>query len=117
MSDCWGSSLAQLHIAESRRDKVAIAYWKKDLEMKEQQKKIIWIREKYPMTYDIVVKASTTQNRNIWFDPRYWNTSNIKEFFEDLQFVNQEVWELTHTKLSNNCHNKKAEKRYINDTK
>jgi len=82
------------------------------MENKNQQKKINWIREKYPMTYDRVVEASKTKNRNIWFDPRYWNTSDIKEFFEDLQFVNQEVWELTHIKLSKNCHNRKAEKRF-----
>jgi hypothetical protein len=112
MGDCLGSSLAQLHIAELRRDKKAIEFWTQNLENKEQQKKIRWIRDKYPMTYDKVVEASKTKNRNIWFDPRYWNTSDIKEFFEDLQFVNQEVWELTHIKLSKNCNNKKAEKRY-----
>lgn len=112
MSDCFGASLAQLHNAELKRNKNAIAYWKQDLEKKSQQKKINWIREKYPMTYDRVVEASTTKNRNIWFDPRYWNTSDIKEFFEDLQFVNQEVWELIHNKLSKNINNRKAEKRF-----
>jgi hypothetical protein len=116
MGDCYGSSLAQLHNAQLGRDKKAIEFWTQDLEKKSQQKKIMWIRDKYPMTYDRTVEASKTKNRNIWFDPRYWSTSDIKEFFEDLQFVNQEVWELTHIKLSKNCNNRKAEKRYIRDT-
>jgi hypothetical protein len=114
MSDCWGASLAQLHIAEQRKNKKAIAYWKDDLEKKREQEMIIWIREKYPMMYDKAIELSNKRNivRNLWFDPRYWNTSEIKEFFEDLQFVNQEVWELIHIKLTCNINNKKAEKRF-----
>lgn len=65
------------------------------------------------MMYDKAIELSNKRNieRNLWFDPRYWNTSEIKEFFEDLQFVNQEVWELTHIKLSKGRPTK-AEKRF-----
>jgi hypothetical protein len=114
MGDCWRASAAQLHIAEQKKNKKAISYWKDDLEKKREQEMIIWIREKYPMMYDKAIELSNKRNivRNLWFDPRYWNTSEIKEFFEDLQFVNQEVWELIHIKLTCNINNKKAEKRF-----
>jgi len=114
MGDCWGASLAQLHIAEQRNNKKAISYWKDDLEKKREQEMIIWIREKYPMMYDKAIELSNKRNivRNLWFDPRYWTGPEIKEFFEDLQFVNQEVWELIHIKLTCNINNKKAEKRF-----
>ena len=101
----FGFTLAQLHIAEQRRNKNAIKYYTQEL-------KKIWIRENYPIMYDKAIEASTAINRNIWFDPRYWTSIEIKEFFEDLAYVNQDVWELVHIKMTQNIHSIKAHNRY-----
>jgi len=76
--------------------------------------KIRWIRENYPISYDEAVRKSKEENRNIWFDTRFWTNADIKEFFEDLHFVNPDAWELTHIKFSKMINNKKAEKRFNN---
>ena len=80
--------------------------------MTEEKYKIMWMNEKWGYTYERALNQSTQPNRNIFFDDRYWKYDDIKEFFEDLEFVNHDVWELVHVKLSKVCHNRKAEKRF-----
>ena len=76
-----------------------------------KEEKIKWLKSKWGYTYDRAIDISTKTNRNLWFDPRYWKTSEIKEFFEDLSYGDSRIWELIHIKLSKGRPTK-AEKRF-----
>jgi hypothetical protein len=115
----WGAALAQLHIAEQRKDNKKIAYYKIEVQKIEQENKMselenkeAYIKSEYGYMYSSAVRKSTEENRILHFDTRYWTTKDIKEFFEDLQFVNPHVYECVKIKLSKTCHNMAAEKRY-----
>lgn len=71
-----------------------------------------WMLEKWGYAYNRAINISNKKQRDLFFDERYYTNTDIKEFFEDLEFVNHTVWELIHIKLSKVCHNKKAEKRF-----
>ena len=73
----------------------------------------VWMKSEYGLAYERAIDASTKENREIWFDPRYWTTMQITAFFEDLALANNSVWELTVRKLTNVIKSEqRAQKRY-----
>lgn len=78
--------------------------------------KIMWLKDTYPVSYQKVVDSISSERKKIQciqFDERYWNASQIKEFFEDLAYGDNRAFELSILRLPyRRLFHNKAEKRY-----
>jgi hypothetical protein len=51
-----------------------------------------YLRATYPTHYATLCNAETITPRTLYFDPRYWSPQGIKNFFEDLQVLDNTRW-------------------------
>lgn len=64
---------------------------------------ISYLKDNYSMSYSIAKQIYNGEipPEKLYFDPRYWSSAEIREFFEDLQVIDNPVWEACVSKMNN----------------
>lgn len=52
------------------------------------------LNEKYPATYSRAkqIRYNLEPRRNLYFDPRYWSNTSVRDFFHILQREDNDTW-------------------------
>jgi len=108
--NCWGSCRATLYPKTPNTNV-------KNIDICSDCHKKQWIKSEYGYQYSCAVRKSKEEDRNLWFDPRWWKDDDIKEFFKDLDFADSHVYECIVNKISDTKYRvsrtKKSREKYL----